>query len=101
MAHPVHHSESSVCKFGGLPEDCQVIHDRFDASKAIDPHPVHSAFWHHACSIFEAESIFGHVITNAGGRGVPVRFIAKQHVRDDCRIIPTVSRWPISALSRD
>ena len=93
MAHPVYHSESSARKFGGTPEDYQAIHDWFDASKAFDPRPVHRALRHHACGIFEAESVFGRVITNADGRDVPVRFIGEQHVREDCRIIPTVSRW--------
>ncbi|MXX87933.1 MAG: hypothetical protein F4213_13150 [Boseongicola sp. SB0677_bin_26] len=93
MAHPVHHSESSARKFGGAPDDYLAVHDWFDASKAHDPRPVHRALRHHAFGIFEAESVFGHVITNSDAREVPVRFIGEQHVREDCRRIPTVSDW--------
>src|ERR1035438_160103 len=35
MAHPYHHSLSSVKKWGGTVADYQHIHDWFDASKAI------------------------------------------------------------------
>ncbi|EEE35149.1 conserved hypothetical protein [Rhodobacteraceae bacterium KLH11] len=32
-------------------------------------------------------------LTNSAGRKVPVRFIGEQHVREDCRRIPTVADW--------
>ena len=32
-------------------------------------------------------------LTNSDGRVVPVRFIGEQHVREDCRCIPTVADW--------
>ena len=35
MAHPYHHSLSSVKKWGGAVEDYQRIHDWFDESKKI------------------------------------------------------------------
>ncbi len=34
MAHPLHHAESSVRQFGGVPEDYLAIHSWFDATKA-------------------------------------------------------------------
>ncbi len=93
MAHPVHHAESSARKFGGKPEDYQEIHDWFDASKAHEPLPFHRALRHHSFGIFEAQSVFGNQIVNAEGRRIPVRFIGEQHVREDCRGIPSVSDW--------
>lgn len=93
MAHPVHHAESSARKFGGNPQDYQSIHDWFDASKAHEALPSHRALRHHSLGIFEAQSVFGHEIINSEGRRIPVRFIGEQHVREDCRRIPSVSDW--------
>ena len=93
MAHPVHHAQSSARKFGGKASDYQAIHDWFDASKAHEALPSHRALRHHSFGIFEAQSVFGHEIVNADGRRVPVRFIGEQHVREDCRRIPSVSDW--------
>ncbi len=55
--------------------------------------PLHRALRHHSAGIFEAERIFGRAIVNHDGRSVPVRFIAEQHVREDCRRIPSVADW--------
>ncbi len=55
--------------------------------------PPHRALRHHSAGIFEAERIFGRAIVNHDGRSVPVRFIAEQHVREDCRRIPSVADW--------
>lgn len=94
MAHPFHHAESSVRKFGGRTEDYQAIHDWFDATKAHMGHFKHRALRHHAAGIFEAEKLFGVVITNSDGKKVPVRFIGEQHVKEDCGgIIPSVADW--------
>lgn len=93
MAHSYHHAESSARKFGGVPEDYLPIHSWFDATKQHLALPSHRALRHHVAGIFEAERIFGAVITNAAGRKVPMRFIGEQHVREDCRCIPTVADW--------
>ena len=93
MAHPDHHAESSARKFGGVPADYHAIHDWFDASKAHEALPVHRALRHHSHGIFEAQQVFGRSLVNSDGRVVPVRFVAEQHVREDCRRIPSVSDW--------
>lgn len=93
MAHPLHHSESSVRKFGGKPEDYLKIHSWFDATKAHEGLPIHRALRHHTFGIFECESVFGNFLTNSDGRRVPVRFLGEQHVLEDCRKIPSVSDW--------
>jgi hypothetical protein len=81
MAHPYHHSLSSVKKWGGSVADYQPIHDWFDESKKIIADFRHRALRHHAEGIFMAETIFGCTITISSGRIVPVRWIGEQHVR--------------------
>ena len=93
MAHSFHHAESSARKFGGKPEDYIAIHTWFDGSKEHLALPSHRAMRHHCAGIFAAEREFGTTITNSAGRLVPVRFIGEQHVREDCRCIPTVADW--------
>ena len=93
MAHPLHHAQSSAKKFGGNPEDYQPIHDWFDETKAHTALPYHRALRHHTFGIFEAEKIFGRWIKLSNGHKVPTRWIGEQHVREDCRRIPTVADW--------
>ncbi len=93
MAHPDHHAESSARKFGGLPSDYHALHDWFDASKEHLALPSHRALRHHSQGIFEAERVFGRVIVNSAGRQAPVRFLGEQHVREDCRRIPSLADW--------
>ncbi|WP_171182072.1 hypothetical protein [Ruegeria sp. HKCCD8929] len=93
MAHSYHHAESSARKFGGVPEDYCAVHTWFDQTKAWLPTPAHRAIRHHAQGVFLAEQVFGVTITNSAGRKVPTRFIGEQHVREDCRCIPTAADW--------
>jgi hypothetical protein len=94
MAHPLHHAESSVRKYGGKPEDYLAIHAWFDESKVAMANFRHRALRHHSFGIFEAEKVFGIFIVNADGKRIPVRFIAEQHVREDCGgIIPSPIDW--------
>jgi len=94
MAHPLHHSESSARRFGGIASDYPAIHDWFDASKEHMAFFTHRALRHHTQGIFEAERLFGQSLTNSAGRVVPVRWIGEQHVREDCRNqIPSLRHW--------
>jgi len=93
MAHPYHHSLSSVEKWGGEAEDYQQIHDWFDESKSYLADFRHRAMRHHSEGIFMAESIFGTTIVNSDGRTIPVRFIGEQHVKEDLGWIPSVNDW--------
>ena len=81
MAHPYHHAESSVIKWGGDVKDYVAIHSWFDESKAHIADFRHRALRHHTEGIFMCESIFGVTIVNSQGRKVPVRFIGEQHVK--------------------
>ena len=93
MAHPYHHSLSSVRRWGGRVEDYLPIHQWFDASKAFLADFRHRALRHHAEGIFWAEEVFGVTLTNADGRAVPVRFVGEQHVKEDLGWIPTLQDW--------
>ena len=94
MAHPLHHAESSARKFGGEPCRYQAVHDWMDASKEHLALFTHRALRHHAQGIFEAERVFGLTISNGAGRDIPVRWIAEQHVREDCQgLIPSMADW--------
>lgn len=93
MAHPYHHALSSVKKWGGRVEDYLPIHQWFDESKAVLADPRHRALRHHTEGIFQAERVFGVVLTNADGRVVPVRYVGEQHVREDLGHIPPALEW--------
>jgi hypothetical protein len=93
MAHPYHHSLSSVRKWGGTVEDYQRIHDWFDESKKIIADFRHRALRHHVEGIFMAETIFGTPVTLTTGRVLPVRWIGEQHVREDLGFIPSFADW--------
>ena len=94
MSHPWHHAESSARKYGGRPEDYLAIHSWFDESKAAYANFRHRALRHHAFGIYECEKRFGVTLVNSSGKTIPVRFIAEQHVKEDCGgIIPTLQDW--------
>jgi hypothetical protein len=93
MAHPYHHSLSSVKTWRGLAADYQPIHDWFDQSKMIIADFRHRALRHHAEGIFMAETLFGLTLTLSTGRVVPVRWIGEQHVREDLGFIPSFADW--------
>jgi hypothetical protein len=80
MAHPYHHSLSSVRKWGGAVDDYLAIHSWFDASKAITADFRHRALRHHAEGIFMAETIFGPTITLSSGRVIPTRWIVIEDI---------------------
>jgi len=93
MAHPYHHSLSSVRKWGGKSDDYIALHSWFDESKSYLADFRHRALRHHAEGIFMAEKFFGTTITNSDGKKIPVRWIGEQHVKEDCGFIPTVADW--------
>ena len=94
MTHPVFHAESSVKRFGGKPQDYQAIHDWLDATKELFCDCRHRALRHHAQGVFEAERVFGLTLRNSDGAVVPVRYIAEQHIKEDCGgVVPTVADW--------
>ena len=88
------HAQSSVRRFGGKVEDYAAIHDWQDATKETFCDFRHRALRHHSQGVFEAERVFGMTIRNSDGRQVPTRYIAEQHIKEDCGgIVPSVSDW--------
>ncbi|HTZ62680.1 MAG TPA: hypothetical protein VMB51_01095 [Solirubrobacteraceae bacterium] len=93
MANPYHHALSSQRRWGGKVGDYLAIHSWFDESKEHHGDFRHRALRHHTQGIFEAERVFGQTITLSSGRAIPTRWIAEQHVIEDCGRIPSLSDW--------
>lgn len=110
MSHPYHHARSSARKFGGTPDDYLAIHRWFDQTKAHVADARHRLILHNSFGIFLCEQVFGVTIKtsfrsdtrvdengtivttgNYGGKEVPVRLVAEQHVLEDFGYIPTLS----------
>jgi hypothetical protein len=94
MAHPYQHAVSSARKFGGIPEDYMHIHNWFDETKAWVGHSKHRMFRHHSEGIFECEKRHGFYIINSDDKRVYTRYVAEQHVKEDCNgYIPSAKEW--------
>lgn len=88
------HCKSSVRKWGGQLSDYQPIHDWFDETKAWIGHSKHRMFRHHSEGIFECEKVFGASFINSDGKTVYTRYVAEQHIKEDCNnYIPTAKEW--------
>lgn len=100
---PYKHAESSVKKFGGVPEDYIEIHEWFDETKQYTGDWTHRAMRHHAAGVQWAIEKFGHCVVNTDKRIIPVKLIAEQHVMEDCGFIPTIQDWlkPVLESPRD
>lgn len=93
MAHPFHHSLSSVKKWGGQVSDYEPLHAWFDQSKLVIADFRHRALRHHAQGIFQLEDVFGKTITLSSGKVIPTRWVGEQHVREDLGRIPSFADW--------
>ena len=94
MSHPLEHSKSSVRKFKGQISDYQQIHEWLDETKGWIGHSLHRMFRHHSEGIFECEKVFGKSFINSDGKTVYTRYVAEQHVKEDCNgYIPSAKEW--------
>jgi hypothetical protein len=94
MAHPLEHCKTSVKKWKGVPSDYEHIHFWLDETKAWIGHSMHRMFRHHSEGIFECERVFGKSFINADGKTVYTRYVAEQHIKEDCNnYIPTAKEW--------
>lgn len=93
IATDVHHAQSSVRRWGGVPADYIHIHKWFDESKHHHGDFRHRALRHHTEGIAECVERFGDFITNSDGRKVSVRWIAEQHVTEDHGYLPSFADW--------
>jgi hypothetical protein len=92
--HPSDHARTSARLFGGKPDEYTFLHEWFDATKEHFADFRHRALRHHAEGIFECERLFGVSFVNSAGKTVYVRYVAEQHVKEDCGgEIPTIARW--------
>jgi len=102
MAHPIQHAKSSVKKFGGKWEDYIHIHNWLDETKSWYGHSIHRMFRHHSEGIFECEKLFGPIFTNSDGKVVYTRYVAEQHVREDCfNHIPCAKEWVLALEAKE
>lgn len=90
---PLIHSNNSVRKWGGKPEDYQAIHDFIDSSKQCMPDIRHRAILHSSFGCFLVEKVFGTSIKISNGRDISTRDIAEQHIIEDMGFIPRVDHW--------
>lgn len=93
MGSPYKHAMDSVTKWGGSCEDYLPIHEFLDSTKLSLSTWQHRAILHNTFGVGICEKIFGSVITNSEGKIVEVRYIASQHIFDDCKCIPTIQDW--------
>jgi len=55
---------------------------------------MHRMFRHHSEGIFECERVFGKSFVNSDGKTVYTRYVAEQHVKEDCNnYIPSAKEW--------
>lgn len=93
MSHPWVHSQSSVKRFGGQPDDYLMIHSWFDETKSWFSEMQHRSMRHHSEGIFECEKVFGQTFTNSDGKIVYTRYVGEQHINEDLGFIPSASDW--------
>lgn len=79
--------------FGGDYSDYLEIHEWFDESKAALGDYRHRALRHHTFGINECVKRFGSDLINSEGKRVSVRYVAEQHVLEDCGRLPTLEDW--------
>lgn len=94
MAHPWHHSRSSALTHGGEPDEYLPLHQFFDQSKGAWAESRHRAVLHSIdWGAERAEARFGALWVTSGGRAVPVRELARQHVLEDLGFAAALSDW--------
>lgn len=94
MSHPIQHAKSAAKKWGGTWEEYIHIEKWLDETKAWYGHSMHRMFRHHSEGIFEAERLFGISFVNSSGKTVYTRYVAEQHVKEDCNgYIPSAREW--------
>ncbi len=91
--NPYDHARSSARIHGGCWQDYHPLHSWFDASKATRCHFTHRALRHHLEGIAQAVTVFGPNILTSQHRMVSTEAVARQHVEEDCAIMPSAADW--------
>lgn len=92
MGNPLHHSKSSVKRWGGKVEDYLAIHELIDSPKATMNNNTSRFLTHNTWFAYHIiPKIFGYNITNSDGKSVDTVDIAMLHILEDFRMkfIPT------------
>lgn len=97
---PYDHARLHAAKFGGKPEDYLPVDEFLDSTKAHIPSFQHRAVLHNSWGMILAEQVLGPVIVNSDGKTIAVREIARQHIIQDCGVVPTLKE-AIFALIED
>jgi hypothetical protein len=87
-----YHAKSAARKWGGTPEDYIAIEEFIDSSKKIIGDVRHRSLYHHTEGVWLCQSIFGRTRL-IGGRQIPVRLIAEQHIMEDLGWLPSPSDY--------
>jgi hypothetical protein len=95
---PIDHARLSARDFGGQPEDYLELHNFLDSTKLHCEDSRHRAVLHNTFGIGVCEQLFGAVITNSAGDGIPTRELARRHIRQDCGRVPSLEEW-LTALT--
>lgn len=96
MSAPYIHAQSSVKKWGGVPEDYLDIHELLDSTKAAFSDNRHRILTHNSWfSTTIVPKIFGHIRKNSDGRNYNPKDVAEQHILEDyhMKFIPTPQDW--------
>ncbi len=94
MAHPYHHSLSSMRKWGGEVSDYLPLHTWFDLmSKAIAGISGTARCGITPRVFFMLETVFGPTLTLSSGKVIPTRWVGEQHVQEDLGFIPSFADW--------
>ena len=96
MSAPYIHAQSSVKKYGGVPDDYIDIHILLDSTKSAFSDNRHRVLTHNSWfSTTIIPLVFGHVRINSDGKQYNTKDIAEQHILEDYRhkFIPTLQDW--------
>jgi hypothetical protein len=94
VADPFHHAESSAKKYGGVADDYLAVHKFFDQTKAAWCDQRHRAVLHSSFGVELAVQVFGQVVRRkSDNRAIPTRWIAEQHIQEDCGFVPSLQDW--------
>ncbi len=90
---PYKHSLSSQKKWGGNWEDYLKIHEFLDSTKLHEVNWQHRAILHNTFGVGLCEQIFGTILVNSESKEIETRYIAIQHIKEDCGKVPTIREW--------
>jgi hypothetical protein len=93
MSSPYRHALSSVKKWGGTIDAYLPLHNFLDSTKLHLETWQHRAILHNGFGVGLCEQIFGEAINNGEGKMIETRYIAIQHIKEDCGYVPTIKEW--------